>query len=249
MRTIESVADLPADALLRWAAQDRPRGWASDDGRAFAVAGADLSLRDRLAVSGPAESLVPLVSKVLGEVGPTFRPMGARPAVAALAEEIPGVAVAGEFGWMDRTAPLANGANGTSSPRAAPESAARWLTVEEEPEVTELLMTGHPSSYATPGIPGVRRWAGVRDTAGHLTAVAADAWSSPTVGFLAGIAVHPRARGRGLGRRVFGFALAEALAGHGTAALMVDDENTAAIALYRAFGMTYRPVSAAMVGG
>jgi GNAT superfamily N-acetyltransferase len=270
MRTIESVTELPEDSLLRWAVRDPDRAWVSDDGHAFAVAGAGLSLRDRLAVRGPAESLVPLVEKVLAEVGPTYRPIGDRPAVAALTAALPRLRAEGDFGWMDRTAAGPERASGTtssgthsgthggthiSSPApgeirsAVPGPRAGWLGAAEEGEAAALLMRSFPSSYAIPGVPGVQRWAGVRDGSGRLVAVGAHAWSTPGVGFLAGIAVDRTARGLGLGRTVFGFVLTEALASYGTAALMVDDDNHAAIALYRALGLTYRPVSAASVGG
>jgi hypothetical protein len=61
-------------------------------------------------------------------------------------------------------------------------------------------------------VPGVERWAGVRDGAGRLAAVAALAWSAPGVGLIAGVAVQPGARGQGLGRQVCGFVVAAALA-------------------------------------
>ena len=65
----------------------------------------------------------------------------------------------------------------------------------------EDLGQHYPGSYAKPGIAGVRRWAGIRDDAGALVAVGADAWSAPTVGLVGGITVRPAARSRGSGRR------------------------------------------------
>lgn len=76
-------------------------------------------------------------------------------------------------------------------------------------------------------------------------AVTAIAWPAPDVGYLAAVAVHAEARGRGFGAAVCGFVLAEALARHGAAALMVDEWNHAAIRLYRRLGMTYRTLTAA----
>lgn len=253
MRAI-TPADLPDDPLLMWAAQNGSRAWASGDGRAFAVAGAELSRRDRLAVAGPRDALVPLVREVLGEVGPSYRLFGARPTVAALVAEVSGLAAGGDFGWMDRVsargdgaAPAGRGPARGGAGGSGGAGTACWLRADEEAEVADVLTAGFPTSYAVPGAPGVRRWAGIRDDDGRLVAVAADAWTAPAVGFLAGVAVRPDARGRGLGRTVFGFALAEALAGRRWAALMVDDANGAAIGLYRSFGFAYRPVSAASV--
>ena len=108
-----------------------------------------------------------------------------------------------------------------------------------------LLDEAFPESYAYPGRPGARdRWAGVRD-GGRLVAVAALAWCAPTVGFLGGVATAPAARGRGLGRVVCAFTVERALAEYGTAALIVDDANSAALRLYRGLGLAYRPLGAA----
>ncbi|MFD9488213.1 GNAT family N-acetyltransferase [Streptomyces sp. NPDC059991] len=66
-----------------------------------------------------------------------------------------------------------------------------------------------------------------------------------TAALLAGVAVHPSARGRGLARTVVAKVLAEALAVHGTAALMVEGANRAAIGLYEGLGLEYRRFLAA----
>jgi GNAT superfamily N-acetyltransferase len=122
-----------------------------------------------------------------------------------------------------------------------------WLELRDEPDVTGLLKLANPGSYAVPGIPGVRRWAGFRDGEGELLAVAADAWSAPTVGLLAGVATAEHARGRGLGERVCRFLMEALLAEHGRAALMVDDWNDAALIIYERLGFTRRRVAAAGV--
>ncbi|MGW9280093.1 GNAT family N-acetyltransferase [Embleya sp. NPDC055612] len=57
--------------------------------------------------------------------------------------------------------------------------------------------------------------------------------------------VDPAVRGRGLGRMVCAFVLAEARGRHGRAALMVDEWNHAAVRMYEGLGMVYRPVKAA----
>ena len=83
--------------------------------------------------------------------------------------------------------------------------------------------------------------------AGELLSVAADAWSAPEVGFLAGVATRAEARGQGLSREVCAFVTAELVKRHGRVGLMVDGDNDAAIAVYRRLGYTYRAVAAAYV--
>lgn len=243
MRAIDDHDELVAlcggDTLCLWAAQGldgRSRAWASEDGRALAVAGPGISRRDRIAVHGPAGAVVPLVRQVLSDLGPTYRPLGDPALIEAVVGGLPELVAGKAFGWMETTA---------APPPVA--GRARWLSDHELPEATNLLAAANPDSDAQPGISNGERWAGVRDDAGRLTALAALVWSTPAVALIGGVAVHPDARGRGLGRAVCGLVLAEALARHGSAALMVDDWNHAAIRLYRSLGMSYRPIRAAYV--
>lgn len=90
----------------------------------------------------------------------------------------------------------------------------------------------------------MRRWAGVAE-GNELVSVAADAWSAPDIGFLAGVATVPATRGRGHSRAVCGFVTAELMRKHGSVGLMVDAGNEAAIALYLKLGYGYRGVAAA----
>jgi ribosomal protein S18 acetylase RimI-like enzyme len=64
--------------------------------------------------------------------------------------------------------------------------------------VRALLAASSPTASALPGDPAVRRWVGIRD-GGALVACAADTSAATGVGHLSSIAVHPAARGRGLG--------------------------------------------------
>ncbi|GLX00035.1 hypothetical protein Misp02_41210 [Microtetraspora sp. NBRC 16547] len=121
---------------------------------------------------------------------------------------------------------------------------ATWLEPSADPEVGALLALANPSSYAVPGIPRVSRWAGIRDGSGELVAVAADAWSAPAVGLMAGVATAVSARGRGLAERVCRFVTAALLADHGRSALMVDDWNHSAVRLYERLGYARRRVAA-----
>lgn len=243
----ELVARCDGDLLCLWTAQGldgRSRAWASADGRAVAVAGRALSRRDRLAVRGPAESVIPLAADVLAEIGPDFRPLGERPLIEAVAAAIPGLAVRGTFGWMDTADPV------PGPPATQPDAAesAYWLPEAAMPEVSALLEEGFPDSYAWPGQPGVERWAGVRDAAGKLAAVAALAWSAPDAAMISGVAVHPAARGRRFGHTVCGFLAIQGLRQKGAVVLMVEEWNQAARRLYGSLGMHYRDVAAASPG-
>jgi ribosomal protein S18 acetylase RimI-like enzyme len=268
-REIRDHAELAArcdgDLLCLWTAQGhdgRSRAWASADGRAVAVAGRALSRRDRLAVRGPAESVIPLAADVLAEIGPGFRPLGERPLIETVAAAIPGLAVRGTFGWMDTRDPVpdppaaapaaaapataAAGPPAAASPAAA--ESAGWLPAAALPEVTALLEEGFPDSYAWPGKPGVERWAGVRDATGRLAAVAALAWSAPDAAMISGVAVHPAARGRRLGRTVCEFLTIAGLRRHSAVVLMVEEWNQAARRLYGSLGLHYRDMAAASLG-
>ncbi|OPG07945.1 GNAT family N-acetyltransferase [Microbispora sp. GKU 823] len=249
MRELVSEAEVVAasgdDDLVVWAAQGmRPgvRAWAYGD--AVAVASPEASRRDRLAVRGPAAQVVPLVRHALAEAGPSYRPLGDAALIEQVVEAAPELELAGRFSWMG-TEKLAPPRQETSREVAGQEGAASWLAESAAPEVAELLAAANPGSYAVPGLPPVRRWAGVRDGSGALLAVAADAWSAPTVGLLAGVATAAPARGRGLGERVCRFVASALLAEHGRAALMVDDWNRAAVAVYERLGFARRRVAAA----
>jgi GNAT superfamily N-acetyltransferase len=237
----ELVALCSRDTVCLWAAQGldgRSRAWRSADGNAVAVAGPGLSARDRLAVRGSPDAAVALVREVLAEIGPTYRPLGDRALIGALVEAIPQLVSAGTFGWMDCS-------RSTAVPPAP--ATAQWLPDDALPEVAALLQASFPASHAKPGVFGVHRWAGVRDdTAGRLLATGTLAWSAPSVGLLAGIAVAPQARGRGLGHNICAFLFAEAMRRHKAAALMVEEWNHPARRIYQELGMRYRPLAAAV---
>jgi GNAT superfamily N-acetyltransferase len=120
-----------------------------------------------------------------------------------------------------------------------------WLGIETWPEVTEMIQKAYPESYAWPGHPGVHRWAGIRGADGELLTVAAEAWSTPEIGFMSGVTTRPSARGRGLGAAICAFVADELLAGRERVALLVDYWNTAALATYSGLGFTTRRVAAA----
>lgn len=247
LTSIDQVTDACGDDdLIMWAAQGmKPgiRAWAHRD--AVAVASPHASRRHRLAVAGRPEHAVPLVRHALAEVGRRFRPFGDAELIDAVAHAIPELDKPHHFSWMtlrELTPPEPGRGPGDRSDGVEPPA---WLRPEDDPQVDLLLKEASPESYAVPGIPGVRRWAGIRSTTGELLAVAADAWSAPTVGLLAGVATAVPARGRGLGERICRFVVEELLATYGRASLMVDDWNAAAIRVYERIGFARRPVAAA----
>ena len=234
----------------------------------MAVGCPQLSHWDRLVIDGDPGAAADLVRVALPEMGPGFRPFGVEELVEEVVARVPELEVSARFAWMEITEPVRWTGGGTSRAGggtgaaarpgagggrpAVPDSAGRpvlaapaWLSEAEWPDVTALIEESFPDSYARPGDPDVRRWAGLRDSGGRLLAVAADAWSTADIGFLAGVTTHPDARGRGLGTTLCAFVADELLAGRERVALLVDYWNTAAMATYQRLGFTMRRVAAA----
>ncbi|WP_283134414.1 GNAT family N-acetyltransferase [Rhizohabitans arisaemae] len=230
----ELIEAVGGDPLPLWVGQGLAPGHrAFALGGALAVSGADVARANRLAIVGPPADAARLLPEALARTGHRFQPIGDAALIRELAARVPGVGLRAEFGWMQTSA--APGAARTPT----------WLGSAADPEVTRFLDEVYPASYARPGIPGVRRWAGLREPDGKLIAIAADAWSAPTLGFLAGVAVAPGSRGSGHGARMCAGVLAELVEAYGTAALAVDEWNTGAIRMYRRLGLVYRPVAVA----
>jgi ribosomal protein S18 acetylase RimI-like enzyme len=225
------------DPLLLWTAQDMRTGarvWTHGD--AAAVACRDVSRRDRLALRGSPADVAELIRRIRPQVR-GFNPVADEALIDALVGRVDGLELLARFGWMDTTTPV-------PAPVRAP-GLPRWLTDDELPEVTALLEAEHPGSWAKPGGSGVRRWAGLRDEGGGLQAAAADAWSVPEIGFIAGVATRVRARGRGLGTTLCAFLTDELIKGRDRVALLVDGDNVAAIRTYEKLGYRMRPIAAA----
>jgi GNAT superfamily N-acetyltransferase len=127
----------------------------------------------------------------------------------------------------------------------------RWLPAPPPPQpgedrvqrgvddvaVKELLDLASPAASALPGDDAVLQWWGVTDDDGALLACAADTSAATGVGHLSSIAVHPSARGQGLGKAVVA-ALSRRLFATGcdVVALGMYADNLAGRALYDALG-------------
>jgi len=214
-----------------WAAQRLLAGgfaWAS--GGAVVVGSPALCGRDRLIVRGPAGPAAWLVRAILDSLGPSYAVIGDPPVMSAILACITALEPRGYFGWLDCI----------RRPLCRPVHKARWLSRQEWGAADEVLSVAYPKSFARPGVPGVRRWAGITDHSGSLTSIAADAWTAPGLGFVAGLAVVPEARRTGQGRDVSAFVLTSLMAVHGRVAMMVRHSNAAAIVSYAELGLTYR---------
>lgn len=231
------LALLTDDELLIWAAQGSSEGvraWIHGD--AVVVAVDDVARRSRLAVTGPIDQVEMVVRQVLDEPGGArYRPIGDEGLIAALCERVPMLTPTPGFGWMHTTrAP-------------ATDSRVRPALDNELAAVRRLLQVAFPDSLATPGQRGVHCWWIIPDGE-EVMACAADAWSAPGAGLLAGVASAPSARGQGLGRAVAATVLRHLVAEYGSACLMVESDNHAARGIYSSLGMSYRPLLAATRG-
>jgi len=117
-----------------------------------------------------------------------------------------------------------------------PQPGEELVVPVEDDAVAPLLAAASPTASAQPGDPGVRRWVGVEQD-GRLLACAADTSATTGVGHLSSIAVHPAARGRGLGSAVTAALTRQLLArGCDVVTLGMYADNGAGRALYDRLG-------------
>lgn len=112
----------------------------------------------------------------------------------------------------------------------------RVRLVSDIDEVKVLLGVAHPTASVLPGDPHARAWVGIDGPTG-LLACAADTSASTGVGHLSAIAVHPEARGQGLGKAVTAaMARRQFREGRDLVTLGMYADNSAGRALYDALG-------------
>ncbi len=172
---------------------------------------------------GEPPAVAALIADLIGEIPNNTRvtlPRGTPPLLPAW------VAVDGtdwDFFWTD--APM---------PEQPAQSRVETL---DDSEIDALLDVASPTASARAGDPAVLRWVGVRGPSG-LLACAADTASATGVGHLSSIAVHPDARGQGLGAAVTAELTNRMFAeGMDLVTLGMYADNTAGRALYRHLGM------------
>ena len=109
--------------------------------------------------------------------------------------------------------------------------------------VADLLAVANPHASVNPGDPAARRLVGIpglgqdREGDGRLLACAADTSAATGVGHLSAIAVHPDARGQGLGSAITGQLTRALLAADcDVVTLGMFSKNTAGRALYDGLG-------------
>jgi ribosomal protein S18 acetylase RimI-like enzyme len=160
------------------------RGWMS--GRAVAWMTADEG-RSWLSALGSPPDVGALVGALLEEIPPTQRLTLPRGTPVHLPAWISMGQSDWDFRWLATPPPVQPGED---------------LVTDVAAElVAPLLAESSPTASALPGDPTVRRWVGVLD-GDRLMACAADTSGVAGIGHLSSIAVHPSARGRGLGRTV-----------------------------------------------
>ncbi|MEU5829444.1 GNAT family N-acetyltransferase [Micromonospora tulbaghiae] len=110
------------------------------------------------------------------------------------------------------------------------------LTGADRPALAALIEEAFPSTTSRPGDPGIVGWYGIRD-GDRLLACGADR-SRGDIGFLAGLTVAPRHRGRGLGAALTAGMTCALFDRYDAVALGVYPDNVGAIRLYRRLGFT-----------
>lgn len=179
-----------------------------------------------LTVLGPAPDAVALaVAADAALPAPTYGLTVPRAAWALLPDTLrPQEGTDWDFWWTD-TAP---------DPLPA-EAGAGWLS--EDDELAGLLERASPRRAVNPGDANVLRWCGIRDTSGALVACAAEVDDMANAPHLAGVAVAPEARSRGLGRAITAWLTRRLLAeGHPLVTLGMYADNEPARRAYRAIG-------------
>jgi ribosomal protein S18 acetylase RimI-like enzyme len=200
------------------------RGWMA--GRAVAWLGVDAEERTSyLSALGPPADVAALIGALVEEVPPKQRMTLPRGTPVHLPAWMSLDGTDWDFRSLREPPPVQPGEDGVEE-------------VDDDAAVRALLTASSPTASALPGDAAVRRWVGIRE-GGELLACAADTSSATGVGHLSSIAVHPSARGRGLGRVVTA-ALARQMFDEGCdlVTLGMYADNTYGRAMYDALGFS-----------
>ena len=199
------------------------RGWTTDGATAWL--GIDnLEQTSYLSALGDPGAVGALLTEILPELPPRQRLTVPRGTPARFPAWAGMDGIDWDFRWLPEAPPRQRGEE-------------RVEPVDDEVAVKELLAASSERASAQPGDRAALRWVGVRGPADRLLACAADTSSTTGVGHLSSIAVHPEARGQGLGTAVTA-ALTRQLFDEGkdVVTLGMYADNVAGRALYDALG-------------
>jgi ribosomal protein S18 acetylase RimI-like enzyme len=229
----EALAASGDDEFVRWQVDplQSPTGWVVGDAVAFVRRRPDG--HPALTVVGPPADAARALRNLVPGNGftRTSVPFGTLDELAL----DPGAVVVGEgadWEWMVTDSP---------PPTSTVSSSVQWLTDDDAPAISALLLAASPRHSADPGDDDVRGWVGVRADDGSLVACAAHTEAVPGVPHLASIATHPSVRGQGLGSVVTGTLVQRLLdAGAPVVTLGMYSDNAVARRMYHSLGFRCR---------
>ncbi|GAB3978736.1 hypothetical protein GCM10029978_072240 [Actinoallomurus acanthiterrae] len=202
----------------------RGTAWRGDEAVAFLNLNRDRTIW-RVVGLGPPSAVAGLLTSLRGELPPDVYANVPHGTPLPLADPVD---------WVYRVA------YETPPPQPA-EDLVEWSA--DDDAITGVLKRTSSDWSVWPRDGHARRWAGVRDGDGGLSACLADMTSSPEIGQVAAIAVRPEARRRALGASITAWAMRRLFAeGCDGVGLGVYAENTAAMRLYDRLGFTRNEV-------
>lgn len=233
LQEISSHEDLVAlsggSAFLRWDIPSPLTATAYRLGAALALPRQTHTRRNGLLVMGPPEDVSPLVA-AMRDSGrlpePLARVAVQRGSLDAVARHLP-LGEGNDWDWLCATrAPSAV----AQQDRVVP------LGPDDEPSIRALLAAGNPRTDARPFEQPDQHWAGVRAADGTLLACGVREPNVAGHPHLAGITVHPTARGTGLGLAVTARLTREAVDEAGVCTLGMYADNGVARRVYTGLG-------------
>ncbi|MGN6414331.1 GNAT family N-acetyltransferase [Flexivirga sp.] len=219
----------PEDPFLRWdlAHPHTSDIWVHGDAVAFQRHSHSRHIHGISVLGG--QDVPALLDAVLEELPPDVNGLAVERQFLALVQQRLGsrLAAGGDWDWMwTELAP----------PRAPAEPELVELDdLRDATEITALNQVGNPTAESEPGTGRTRLWLGARES-GRLIAAGAMHLTPAGAPHLAGIVVHPRARGRGLGVAVTGGLARRAVDEYGVCSLGMYADNDRARAIYERLG-------------